>query len=78
MILLEFSWSPLRKGDSVGQYVARFLDIIDKSGVDYRPHAMGRRVPGARVWRARGAGRVRQDDSRGKLGRGVRRGPPML
>jgi uncharacterized protein (TIGR00106 family) len=41
MVLLEFSMSPLGKGESVGKYVARSLDIIDKSGVDYRLHAMG-------------------------------------
>ena len=41
MVLLEFSMSPLGKGESVGQYVARSLDIIDKSGLEYRLHAMG-------------------------------------
>ncbi len=40
-VLLEFSMSPMDKGPSVGQYVARSLDIIDKSGVDYRLNAMG-------------------------------------
>ena len=33
MVLLEFSMSPLGKGESVGRYVARSLDIIDRSGV---------------------------------------------
>lgn len=41
MVLLEFSMSPLGKGESVGQYVARSLDIIDKSGVAYRLNPMG-------------------------------------
>ena len=41
MVLLEFSMSPLGKGDSVGEYVARSLEIIDASGLDYRLHAMG-------------------------------------
>ena len=41
MILLEFSMSPLGKGESVGGYVARSLEIIDNSGLDYRLHAMG-------------------------------------
>lgn len=41
MILLEFSMSPLGKGESVGKYVARSLDIIDKSGVPYRLNPMG-------------------------------------
>ena len=41
MVLLEFSMSPLEKGPSVGSYVARSLEIIDQSGLDYRLHAMG-------------------------------------
>lgn len=41
MVLLEFSMSPLGKGESVGRYVARSLEIIDKSGVDYRLNPMG-------------------------------------
>jgi len=41
MVLLEFSMSPLGKGESVGAYVARSLDIIDRSGVDYRLNPMG-------------------------------------
>jgi uncharacterized protein YqgV (UPF0045/DUF77 family) len=32
MILLEFSMSPLGKGESVGPYVAKSLEIIDQSG----------------------------------------------
>jgi|SRR5579884_1851767 len=41
MVLLEFSMSPLGKGESVGKYVARSLDIIDKSGIEYRLNPMG-------------------------------------
>lgn len=41
MVLLEFSMSPLGKGESVGKYVARSLDIIDKSGIAYRLNPMG-------------------------------------
>jgi uncharacterized protein (TIGR00106 family) len=41
MVLLEFSMSPLGKGESVSKYVARSLDIIDKSGVPYRLNPMG-------------------------------------
>jgi uncharacterized protein (TIGR00106 family) len=41
MVLLEFSMSPLGRGESVGRYVARSLDIIDKSGVPYRLNPMG-------------------------------------
>ena len=41
MVLLEFSMSPLDKGESVGEYVSRSLKIIDESGVDYRLNPMG-------------------------------------
>lgn len=41
MVLLEFSMTPLGKGESVGKYVSRSLDIIDKSGLDYRLNPMG-------------------------------------
>jgi uncharacterized protein (TIGR00106 family) len=41
MVLLEFSMFPLDKGESVSPYVARSLEIIDQSGLDYRLHAMG-------------------------------------
>ena len=41
LVLLEFSMSPLGKSESVSQYVARSLEIIDASGLDYRLHAMG-------------------------------------
>ncbi|MBI5186358.1 MAG: MTH1187 family thiamine-binding protein [Nitrospinae bacterium] len=40
-VLLEFSMTPLDKGESVSREVARSLDIIDKSGLDYRLSAMG-------------------------------------
>ena len=46
MVLLEFSMAPLEKGASVGNYVARSLEIIDASGLDYRLHAMGTIVKG--------------------------------
>lgn len=46
MVLLEFSIAPLAKGDSVSEYVARSLTIIDESGLDYRLHAMGTIVEG--------------------------------
>lgn len=41
MVLLEFSMSPFDKGESLGAYVSRSLEIIDRSGLDYRVHAMG-------------------------------------
>ncbi len=46
MYLLEFSMSPLDKGASVSPYVARSLEIVDASGLDYRLHAMGTIVEG--------------------------------
>ncbi len=46
MVLLEFSMSPLGKGESVSQFVARSLKIIDESGLDYRLHAMGTIIEG--------------------------------
>lgn len=40
-VLLEFSMWPLDKGESVGEYVADSLRIIDESGVPYRLNPMG-------------------------------------
>jgi uncharacterized protein (TIGR00106 family) len=41
MVLLEFSMFPLDKGESLSRYVARSIDIIDRSGLAYQVHAMG-------------------------------------
>lgn len=41
MVLLEFAMSPGGKGESVSEYVARIIDIIDKSGVPYQLTPMG-------------------------------------
>jgi uncharacterized protein (TIGR00106 family) len=41
MTVVEFSMFPLGKGESVSEYVARSVDIIDKSKVSYRLNAMG-------------------------------------
>lgn len=41
MLLLELSMYPLGKGERVCVPVSRALDIIDKSGVDYRLNSMG-------------------------------------
>ncbi|MFQ5598833.1 MAG: MTH1187 family thiamine-binding protein [Nitrospiria bacterium] len=46
-ILLEFSMSPLTKGESVSQYVSRSLDIIDRSGLPYRLNPMGTVIEGS-------------------------------
>lgn len=41
MILMEFSMTPLDKGESVSKYVSLSLDIIDKSGIPYKLNPMG-------------------------------------
>jgi len=41
MVLLEFSMAPHGHGESVSAYVARILDVIDKSGVPYQLTPMG-------------------------------------
>ena len=41
MVLLEFSIAPAGKGVSVSPFVARALDIIDKSGLPYQLTPMG-------------------------------------
>jgi uncharacterized protein (TIGR00106 family) len=46
MVLLEFSMSPFGKGESVSPYVARSLDIVDKSGLPYQLTPMGTIVEG--------------------------------
>jgi len=38
--------TPLDKGESVSKYVARSLEIIDKSGLDYKLGPMGTCVEG--------------------------------
>ena len=46
MTLLEFSMFPIGKGESLSPFVARSLDIVDQSGLDYRCHAMGTTLEG--------------------------------
>ena len=41
MVLLEFAMSPHGQGESLSPYIARILDIIDKSGVPYQLTPMG-------------------------------------
>ena len=41
MVLVEFSMTPLDKGESVSAYVSRSIDIIDRSGLPYRMGPMG-------------------------------------
>jgi uncharacterized protein (TIGR00106 family) len=47
MVLLDFSMTPLGKGESVSPYVARCLEVVAASGLDYRLHAMGTTLEGA-------------------------------
>ncbi len=41
MVLLEFAMAPGGQGESVSAYVARILDVIDRSGVTYQLTPMG-------------------------------------
>lgn len=40
-VLAELTIFPLDKGESVGDYVARCLDVVDSSRLAYRCNAMG-------------------------------------
>jgi uncharacterized protein (TIGR00106 family) len=46
MVILEFSVAPLSEGESVSGYVARCLEIVEQSGLEYQLHAMGTLVEG--------------------------------
>jgi len=46
MVMLEFSLIPLGKGPGIGAEVARSLEIIDDSAVDYRLGPMGTTLEG--------------------------------
>jgi uncharacterized protein (TIGR00106 family) len=46
MVLLDFSMTPLGQGESVSPYVARCLEVVAASGLDYRLHAMGTTLEG--------------------------------
>lgn len=46
MVLLEMSIVPMGVGESVSQYVAQCIDLVDKSGLDYEVHSMGTIVEG--------------------------------
>lgn len=41
MLIIEFSITPLDKGESVSPYIAESLKIIDESGLDYKINPMG-------------------------------------
>ena len=46
MVLLEFSIYPLDQGISLSPYVARCLEIVERSGLKYQFHAMGTLIEG--------------------------------
>lgn len=46
MVLAEISMWPMDKGESVGQYVARVLDVIDRSGLPYQLGPLGTCIEG--------------------------------
>ena len=46
MLLAEISMWPMDKGESVGQYVARLLDVIDRSGLPYKLGPLGTCIEG--------------------------------
>ncbi|HEX3598614.1 MAG TPA: MTH1187 family thiamine-binding protein [Lacipirellulaceae bacterium] len=46
MVLLEMSITPLGKGESVSQYVAECVEIIERSRLEYELHSMGTIVEG--------------------------------
>jgi uncharacterized protein (TIGR00106 family) len=45
-MLASFSIFPLDKGESVGKYVAKMIDIVDRSGLPYRTSAMSTVIEG--------------------------------
>lgn len=46
MVLLEMSVTPLGKGESVSEYVAECVRLVEQSGLDYELHSMGTIVEG--------------------------------
>lgn len=46
-MLASFSIFPTDKGESVSKYVAKTIDIVDKSGLPYRTSAMSTAIEGS-------------------------------
>lgn len=46
MLLCEFSMTPIGQGESVSKFVARCVDIVDKSGLAYKLTPMGTIIEG--------------------------------
>ena len=47
MVLAEFSMFPTDKGESVSEFVAQILDVIDRSGITYQLTPMGTILEGS-------------------------------
>ena len=45
-MLLELSLHPIGQGTSIGSYVSRAVDIVDKSGLPYQVTALGTTIEG--------------------------------
>jgi uncharacterized protein (TIGR00106 family) len=45
-MIVEFSIAPLDKGPSLSTYVAKVLDLVDKSGLKYKLNPMGTVIEG--------------------------------
>ncbi len=45
-MLAEFSIIPVGKGESLGEYIAKVLNIVDESGLPYRANPMGTVIEG--------------------------------
>ena len=45
-VVVDFSIFPVGRGDSLSQYVARAVKIIETSGLDYHLHPMGTCIEG--------------------------------
>ncbi|MFW6040383.1 MAG: MTH1187 family thiamine-binding protein [Thermoplasmatota archaeon] len=45
-MIVEFTIIPLGKGESISDYVAEVIDIVDKSGISYKLTPMGTIVEG--------------------------------
>jgi len=47
LVLLEFAMNPPDRGDGLSGYVARIIDVIDRSGVAYHLTPMGTILEGS-------------------------------
>lgn len=45
-MIVSFSMFPLDKGARVGKYVARIIDMVDKSGISYQAGSMSTTLEG--------------------------------